>query len=107
MNINILRIELSDSRPFSDLKVNEVVEDRVVLQVDGREMPFHVYIRAHPLPGVDASLVSGSSELENLLRFKQVALAQLCSMVGRVRRGEHLAMPFPLLRARQETAVGG
>lgn len=96
MNVVLESIASADERAIGELDVNEVVEHRVELRINGEPRSFTVFLRANILDDVDASIVFGDELLEELLRFNPAALNTLYSAVGRRRRGKEVALPLTL-----------
>jgi hypothetical protein len=101
MNIEITEVRPSDDRHISDVPSGDTVRDTVLLKVNDAPMLFEVVIQVRPMPGFEASVLNGDERLEELLRYEPEALAELLSVVGKIRRQQRVALPAPLV-ARDE-----
>lgn len=97
MKLQLEAIRSDDPRISTQLEKGEVVEHRVVIDVDGSPRTFSVFLEANVLPSLDASLVYGDALLEELLRFEPRALSTLYHSVGKYRRGAPPSLPLVLV----------
>lgn len=105
MKVQLESIESLDARRTAELTRGEVVAHDVTLTInDGTPRVFQVYLTAHVLPRIDASLLTADPLLQELLRFQPESLNRLLAVVGRFRRGESSALPMLILDASEEAA---
>ena len=105
MKVQLVSITSDDTRHTVELSTGEEVAHRVTVVVEEcAPRTFSVFVKAHVLSGIDASLVYGDALLEELLRFEPAALHQLYSLVGRFRRGLPLSLPVVLADATDQAA---
>ncbi|WP_266219371.1 hypothetical protein [Paraliomyxa miuraensis] len=105
MKILLQAIRSADQRTPEQLETGEVVEQEVVVEVDGTLRTFRVFLRANVLPSFDASMIYGDPLLEELLRFEPRALSTLYRIVGRYRTGSPISLPVTLIDPDESAAL--
>ena len=97
MKIVLESIQSDDARGTAELTQDEVLQYRIMLNIDGKSREFRVFFRTNVLSGLNANLVYGDELIEELLRFEPGALNTLYSTLGKHRRGKLVSLPLVVL----------
>jgi hypothetical protein len=104
MDVTLVHIELGEVRDTSTPGGPET-EDFVDLDVGGTRMRFSVRTTWVPESAVPGFMNPGP-RLAELLRFAPAAKGEVLRAVARMRRGESVQLPLPLVASAAELAAG-
>lgn len=93
MKVVLADVRHSDERRLDEIPTGEVVRDTVDLELDGRLHQFTVSIHVRIVDQLDASIMSGDADIEELFRHTPVVLYEIYRLVAAARRGKDLQLP--------------